>query len=958
MSNCYKNITVRKYITIIISVFILQNIHAQPCKLTGTIIDNDSKQSMPGVYVKIINTVDSAILDLVTTDKDGIFNFKGIKAGQKIKLNASFLGYSDLNLRILTQAGLKNMGILTLFAKSQSINEVVIKGDPPASTQKGDTTEMNSGAFKVNKDATAEDLILKMPGVTVQNGTYVAHGEQVTKVLVDGKPFFGDDPSITLKNLPAEVIDKVQIFNKLSEQSELTGFDDGNSQKTINVVTKTNRRNGVFGKFYAGSDFKDYLSDRYIIGDNANYFKDQLRISYLGLTDNINQQNFAAQDLVSAGGGNGRNFVVQSLPGITTTGSSGLNYTNAWGKKLNVTASYFFNYSKNDYLEYQSINNFSQGLIQNETTHSDAKNYNNRFNMRLEWDPDTMDIFIMTPKISFQNNVSGISSYTLSASDTLSFINSITNDNYMLSNGSSISDELVYRRKFHTPRRTVSVSITPTFTDRNSSTNQFLYNKYAVLLDSSERNNFTTSKFPTHGISANLAYTEPAWKNGMVQIAYNFAYTFSQADTRLDTIANGKIIFLDTLSSVYNSTYITNRPGISYRYKLDKFNFSIGSDFQRAQLDGTLVYPHSGNLSRLYFNILPNMLFLYRSGIQSNLRIYYRTSTSPPSVTQLQDILNVSNSPNLSMGNANLRQQYTHNLMARYMVSNPDKNLTFSAFFGGTYTIDPVENLTISGLPKRDTVVPVYNLLLKPGGSLSIPENLNNTWSIRSMVNFGFPLKFILSKLNLLTGLNYSLTPGEIESLVPGPANPHPGIVMNINHTSAFTNGVVLASNVSENTDFTFSYTNTLNKTVNSSQSKGNSSYMYQTISGKINLIFWNGFLFETDALAQINSGLSQGYNQKYIVWNGSFGKKFLKKQNAELKVSVYDLLKEGKNITWSTSPFGTQDIRYNTLPRYFMLTFTYTLRNFKGAPPEFKSRRDFYPGGRPGGGGFGPVDR
>ena len=181
-----------------------------------------------------------------------------------------------------------------------------------------------------------------------------------------------------------------------------------------------------------------------------------------------------------------------------------------------------------------------------------------------------MDIFIMTPKISFQNNVSGISSYTLSASDTLSFINSITNDNYMLSNGNNISDELVYRRKFHIPRRTVSVSITPTFMDRNSSTNQFLYNKYAVLLDSSERNNFTTSKFPTHGISANLAYTEPAWKNGMVQIAYNFAYTFSQADTRLDTIANGKIIFIN-ICAAYTIAHILPT-GLEYHIAINWIN--------------------------------------------------------------------------------------------------------------------------------------------------------------------------------------------------------------------------------------------------------------------------------------------------------------------------------------------------------------------------------------------------
>jgi len=267
--------------------------------------------------------------------------------------------------------------------------------------------------------------------------------------------------------------------------------------------------------------------------------------------------------------------------------------------------------------------------------------------------------------------------------------------------------------------------------------------------------------------------------------------------------------------------------------------------------------------------------------------------------------------------------------------------------------LNPVENLTISGLPNRDTIVPGYNLTLQKGGSLSIPENLNNAWSIRSMLNFGFQLPYISCKLNLLTGINYSLTPGEIEHILPV-SYVNPGIILNVNRTSAFTNGVVLASNISENVDFTLSYTNTLNNAHNSTQSKGNNMYLYQTISGKINLLFWHGFLFETDATGQINSGLSQGFNQKFVVWNGSFGKKFLKNQSGELKISVFDLLQDGKNISWNASPYSTQDVQYNTLPRYVMLTFTYTMRNFKGAPPEFNKRRDFYPGG-PGGGGFGP---
>ena len=888
---------------------------SQNFSITGKILDNDSKQPLPGVYVTLRNGADSSLITVIMTDASGVFTFPNLSLRRRYIVTTSFLGYGDIYRRVYPKQGVFDLGTMVISPVAKNIGMVIVKGDPPASQQRGDTTEMNAGAFKVNKDATAEDLVTKMPGVTIQNGTYVAHGEQITKVLVDGKPFFGDDPAVTLKNLPAEVIDKVQIFNKLSEQAELTGFDDGNSQKTMNIVTRQNRRNGVFGKAFVGAGIDSAQSDRYLLGVNMNYFKQQLRFSVLSLANNINQQNFASQDLISNAGGNGRNFAVVQQPGITTTGSIGGNYTNAWGKKVNVTASYFFNYSKNTYLEDQVTNNFSQEQLIMSPTQSEFKNFNNRFNMRLEWDPDTMDIFIMTPRISFQNNFSGTTTYSDVDSLRGNFFDySKWNNSYTYANGNNISDELVYRRKFNKARRTISISLTPTFTSSNSSTAQTLtYRTSFDPTDSLYTNYFTGNSYPSSGVSANLAYTEPAGKNGMFQLSYNYGYTFTRANFSFDTVVNGMNRQIDSLSSVYQSTYVTNRPGISYRLKMDKLNFSIGSDFQRAELSGALEYPYPGSITKVYFNLLPNMLLQYRSGTQSNLRIYYRATTSAPSVTQLQDVLNVTNYPNISIGNAGLQQQYSHNVMGRYMISNPDKNLTLSGFFGLTYTLNPVEYQRISNLlVKQDTVV--YNEKIAPGGSLSVPINMNDAYTIRYMVNFGFPLPYISSKMNIITGLNYSLNPGSIEMIESGPNHPL-GPITNINRTSALTNGVVIGSNISEQVDFTLSYTNTYNTTNNSTQSKGNASYMYQTCSGKINLLTNNGFLFETDALLQMNTGLSQGFNQKYVLWNASIGKKFLKKQSGELKLSVYDLLNDAKNISWTTTALSTTDNRYNTLP-------------------------------------------
>ena len=365
------------------------------------------------------------------TDSAGFFRLKLTNPG-KYRLNITAEGYENYTRIFSFEDSSESYDLRILYLKGNDtgkIKEVLIVKDAVAVKIKGDTTELSASSFKTNTDANTEDLVTKMPGITTQNGKIQAQGEEVKRVLVDGRPFFGEDPSSTLKNLPAEVVDKIQVFDGKSNLAQATGFDDGNTTKTINIITKMQFRNGSFGKAYAGYG----TDERYRNGFTYNRFKNQKRITLLGSLNNVNEQNFSAEDLMgvmTGGGGGGMrgmpgggtwrpmmrnsnygasamdNFLVDQRNGISTTGAFGVNYSNKW-KKAELSASYFFNRSVNDnvgltkrYIVTGSENQLN--YIENNT--ASTLNSNHRFNLRYELKPDSMRSLLITPKLSFQNN--------------------------------------------------------------------------------------------------------------------------------------------------------------------------------------------------------------------------------------------------------------------------------------------------------------------------------------------------------------------------------------------------------------------------------------------------------------------------------------------------------------------------------------------------------------------------
>jgi outer membrane receptor protein involved in Fe transport len=896
---------------------------------------DENNQPAIGSSVIVLKS-DSVFLKGTTSDVDGLFTLENISPSNYI-LKILNLGYKPVfkSLQITTQA--IDLGTISLKPNSTNLKEVTVEAQMALATQNGDTTSFNSKAFKVNRDATAEDLVGKMPGVTVVDGKVQAQGEEVKKVLVDGKPFFGDDANAVLKNIPAEIIDKVQVFDKKSDQSQFTGFDDGNNTKTINIVTKAQFKNGVFGKVYGGYGYED----KYKAGANVNIFKGNRRLTVLAQSNNINEQNFSSEDLVgvssSGGSGGGRggrgggqggppsngsdNFQVSNQNGINTTSLFGLNYADKWSKKTEVTGSYFFNGTHNDSrssLLQQYIVGSNNGLVYNENNTTQSENYNHRLNFKLEAKIDSMNSLVIQPKLSFQFN-KGEKMLLGSSSREAFLLNSTQNKTSNNLFGYNVSSSFLYRHAFVKKGRTFSINVTPGMT-RNSGENKLysMNNYYRDTLSYGDSIN-QKSAILKHGnsINGNLSYTEPLNKNSFLLFNYTANYTDNYSSKRTNNRDSIDYRYDDldsSLTNVFRNQYQSQSGSLGYRFQKEKFNFSVNAAYQWALLSKQQEIPTSYQLSKSFESVLPSAQLQYKFSPKKNLRLNYRTSNNPPSIDQMQDVVNNNNSLQLSTGNPELKQDFQNNLNIRYSGVNTIKATSFFALIGGNYSDNYIGNSTL--IANQDTVV--YNsIYLQRGAQIVRPVNLNGYYSVRSFINYTFPIKKIKTNLSVNVSGNYTNVPGLINT--------------NTNYAKTATGalGLVFSSNISEKIDFTLSSNSSYSQIENTLQSNSNTTYLSQQSRLKLTINPYKGLVLQSEYTNTYYSGLTSAFNQSISLWNAGIGYKFLKDKQAELRLTVYDLLNQNNSVTRTNTDSYIQDSQTNVLNRYYMLTFTYNFKKY-----------------------------
>lgn len=914
--------------------FLIFRLSSQTFSVSGKLSERNQSPVI-GASVILYSPADTNFIKGTTSNENGDFIIQNVEKKTYL-LKISYLGFADYFKTISVSENI-NLNTIVLKSGAKKLREVTVETQAVMATQGGDTTSYNSKAFKTNKDANAEDLITKMPGVTVVDGKVQAQGEDVKQVLVDGKPFFGDDPNSVLKNLPAEVIEKVQVFDKKSDQSQFTGFDDGNTSKTINIVTKAQFRNGVFGRVYGGYGYQD----KYKGGGVINRFKDKQRFTVLAMTNNINEQNFSSEDLLGVmssssnnggrrnsrggnrGGRGGQNssesFLVDVMNGIITTYALGMNYSDDWGKRATFSGAYFYNRTENvaetDLLR-EYILGGNNGLSYNENSSAKTTNDNHRLNFRLEMKPDSINSIIIQPKLSIQlnngnNNLYGINKL----SDTISDINNSYRTNLGAYN---FSLPVLWRHSFAKKGRTVSLNLNPSYNASNGGSRLETFNGYyadSVYTDSIDQK----SVLAKSGLNStsNLTFTEPIGKKGFISANYILTYNFSDSEKSTYNRNPSDYTFSNTdtlLTNIFTNTYMAHAAGINYRFQQERFNFSLGLNAQQAQLYKEQTFPTDFTGTRTFQSLLPNAHFQYKFNKNDNFRINYRSSNTPPTIDQLQDVINNSNNLQLSTGNPDLKQNFQNNVFMRYTGVNTSKSTSLFVMLGGTFTQNYIGNSTI--IASNDTTV-YNNVFLARGSQITRPENLDNYYNLRFFFNYSFAVKKLKSNININAGCNYNNVPALINKEV------------NYSNTTAPSLGLVISSNISEKVDFTISSNSAYNIVANSLQSDLNSEYLNQNSKVKLNLNPWKGLVFTAEYNNQIYTGLSDGFNQNISLLNGAIGYKFLKDNSADIRLFVFDVLNQNQSIQRNITETYIEDTQTNILQRYFMLIFTYNIKKY-----------------------------
>ncbi len=520
-------------------------------------------------------------------------------------------------------------------------------------------------------------------------------------------------------------------------------------------------------------------------------------------------------------------------------------------------------------------------------------------------------------------------------------------DNDLTSNfhGSNLSNQILFRHGFKKRGRSLSLGINNSVSDKLG--NNYLnaintYFKSTTLIDSLQQ--LSNQKNHNNQYSFNLVYTEPVGKKGQLQANYNPSFSTNTADQETFNFDNGtsKYSLLDTsLSNKFNNTYNTQNAGITFR-RGDRNNMiAAGVSYQYSELKSDQVFPQTSHIDNVYSNFLANAFARFKFNAKSNLRIIFRSNVSPPSVTQLQNVINNSNQFFYTTGNPDLQQQYNNSLIVRYNYTNTPKAQSFFANLFLQTASNYVANATYTA--SKDSALS-NTLTLNKGSQISKPINLNGYLSARSFLTYALPLKFIKSNINFNGGISFTNLPGLLNN------------VENISKTFNYNVGAVFSSNISEYIDFNINYSANINTVKNSIEPSLNNNYFMQVAGISANLLTKKGLFFNNDLNNQYYSGLSGANNTNYWLWNIAIGQKFLKNQMGELKLSVFDLLKQNRSITRNVTASYIQDVNNQVLQQYFMLTFTYKLKTFgKGKPGNNNEREDeFRRGGGPGGRSFG----
>ena len=928
----------RKIITgIILSLATITTLHSQTASIKGTVSDTVEKKNLSNSVVAVLRKTDSVLVKFTRSDKDGNFYLKGLPAGSFIVLvtHPTFADYVD---EVTLTNSEMNVGTFPMTPKSKILEEVIVKQNV-AIRMKGDTIEYKADSFKVREGATVQDLLRKLPGLQVdKNGQITAQGQKVEKVLVDGEEFFSDDPAVVTQNLRADAVDKVQSFDKKSDQAEFTGVDDGVKSKTLNLVLKEDKKKGYFGKISAAGGTESRYSNEAML----NYFKGKKKVSFYGIMSNTGKIGLDWQDRDKFGSGNdfgdasievGAGFIMinsdagdvdfgdwnpsYSGEGIPVSQKAGAHFSNKWKKDINnINGDYTFKHMTNDAtggtLTRYTLPDSSYYFKENHHNYS----YQLQQQFKAYYDLKLDSISSIRIRVNGTVGKNKNNQFTNSESDdeNLQPVNSNTRNNSSNTDIRSLQMSVLWKQKLKKKGRTFSLSASHKYSDKTSTGYLLSFITYYAINRTDSTDQFKQAFSKTLTTTSKLVYTEPLSKKSILEFNYAFNRNINESNRKTFDKINGKYEALNlAYSNNYSLGFLSNSVGVKYQYTGKKLVANLGtnigvSDYLQKDSEGKKVRQYS------YTNLFPTARLNYKIGAQKAVNLNYSGSPQSPTIDQIQPIFENTDPLNVLIGNPLLKQAFRHNISLFY---NNFQVLTGkSVWINGSFS--PVQNAIVTS-QVTDSL----------GRRILQYVNTNGNYNFWSGFNFGFKLK--KSELNINSHVNLSGSRNVNFIQPPG----YTSLLKNIANNTNVNLGVGLSKYKENKYDFWIDQSVSRNFSKSSISNKGKNAYW----TGNLNA---NGSYYlskKWEISNEFEVSLREKFdafdkNTNVVEWNAHVTRKFFKNNNASVKLQVFDILNQKKGFERNITQNYITEKNYEVLRRYFLLSFTW---NFSKNPGQVK---------------------
>ena len=923
--------------------------------LSGTILSKTDGGPIEMATVRLFayNGADSTLVQGAQTYDDGLFILSNIRAG-KYRLIVSSVGYNEHSQWVEMKQSDLDLPAIRLVEQVQELAEVSVQGRAAEMTVKGDTIEYNTAAYQVSETATVEELLKKMNGVEVdKEGNVTINGEEIKGVRIDGKKFFGDDVQTATKNIPADMIEKIQVIDEKSEMAKLTGFEDDETERIINLSLKKNRKKGVFGN-YSGALGADMVTDDggwFDYGNSAYGDTDAARMKHFVENDARYNANIftnlllgESQTTIVAGANNtneirsrrGRGWFGGQNAGITASENLGVNtnidLTNKLGDKANrqigdektellLGGDATINHSVNDTRTQSQKESYSEEAtyIDQDSTNKITRAWDAQMRLEMEYQIDSMNKVILRPQISYSN-----SRYAQTNDYTYERDSVLINDGYQhqksLQEEISASMRATYNHKFAKPGRALTMRANFTFknTEKSDTTYAFDYLTSAALVD---QNTFSTND--AFSYSLRTSFVEPIYgKNHFIETVLSLSGSNRNSVKDQYSMLDGAYQYDSVYSNALSNNMYTEQLELNYRWVSEKIDLTAGARVLATQTYSKTYY--GGILARdtLYnrWNWSPNVRFRYKFGQKEFARIVYRGRVNQPTIQQMEPVRNNSDAMNETVGNLGLNPAFSHNIFAMYSKFNQEKFSSMMVGMNANLTQDALTNNTIydkTGKRYLQTVnaemIPWY-----VGAHF-----MSNTPFCKKM--FQFHSRTAVSYNQRVAYVLREQEADEIAALIAadqlplGDASKTGNFRMSSDLTLRFTHKIV---------DIGVKNTNVYSLTHNSLNKKNISHIGDWIISGDVTFHLPKSWNIATDVSYTSRHGYQGLTDVNELIWNFSLDKTWA---NSTLTLKVYDLLNDKKNIVQTVNETSVSYQKFNTLPTYFMLTYTYKLNRMGG---------------------------